>query len=571
MEQIKQRLNIVDVIGSYIKLTKAGANFKACCPFHSEKSPSFYVSPPREIWHCFGCNAGGDLFEFIKQIEGVEFPEALRILADRAGIKLVRQNPEFINEKTRLLDLLNDATIFYQKQLTGNKPVLEYLWGRGLKSETFKKFSLGFSPEEEGGWRYLFNYLKSKGYTGEEMEKAGLVIKKNLPAGRQGSDDYYDRFRGRIMFPLKDGSGRIVGFSGRVFQPTPDVGGLPTSGVGSAKYINTPQTVLYDKSRILYGFDLAKVEIRKQDACILVEGQMDVLMAHQIGTQNTVAVSGTALTSEHLEAIRRLTNNLIMSFDSDEAGVKAGKRSIDLALEKGFEVRALSLVSGKDPADVILENPEEWLKIVGQSRHIIDFYLDILEETYGKDPRRFKLEVGKNVLPYVLLISSEIEKNHWIKEIAKRINVKEEAVFEEVKKIKNPKKENMAETKTHHMGSRRGLLENRLCGIVLWKNFKKDELMCDEITRNCIFDTLNGVGEEVKNKLILEAELYYGGNEDLKKEIDLLGGEFKKEYIKEQLEKLSEEVKACEEKGDKITLEKKLSEFRKISKDLARS
>ncbi|MFC1625329.1 DNA primase [Patescibacteria group bacterium] len=551
VEQIKQRLSVVDVVGSYIKLQKAGANFKAPCPFHSEKAPSFYVSPPREIWHCFGCNRGGDLFEFVKQIEGVEFPEALRILADRAGVNIVfrKQDTQFQSEKTRLLDLLKDATYFYQKQIIENKEVLDYLRKRGLKNETLKKFNIGYAPEEEKGWRCLVSYLKSKGYTGSEIEKTGLAIKKDV--------DYYDRFRGRIMFPLKDVSGRIVGFSGRIF-------GSEKEGVG--KYINTPQTILYDKSKILYGFDLGKIEIRKQDACVLVEGQMDVLMSHQAGVENTVAVSGTALTEQHLGIIKRLTNNLVMSFDSDDAGLEAAKRSIDLALQNGLEVQSVPIFEGKDPADVILENPEQWSKIVSSATHVIDFYLNNFEEKYKNDSRRFKMETEKKVLPYVLMLQSEIDKSHWISEIAKRIRVKEGSVLEELKKLSLNKTRETVGERVELPKNRCQLLKERLAGVALWK---KDKKLISEFVKSEMAGILRKKDKDYLNKLSFESELYYTGIKDLDAEIRLLSQELKKEIVKEKLEKLAEEVCLLEVAGKKKELEKKLGDFQKLSKELS--
>lgn len=556
VEQIKQRLSVVDVVGSYIKLQKAGANHKAICPFHSEKAPSFYVSPPREIWHCFGCNRGGDMFEFVKQIEGVEFPEALRILADRAGVTIVRQDPKFINEKTRLIDILKEATLFYQKQLAADKKVMKYLWKRGLKNDTLKDFNVGFAPSEDEGWRHLFSYLKRKGYSGQEMEKAGLVIKKD-------ASDYYDRFRGRIMFPLKDTSGRVVGFSGRIYGPEKeDVG----------KYINTPQTILYDKSKVLYGFDRAKMEIRKQNICILVEGQMDVLMAHQVGTVNTAAVSGTALTPHHLQIIKRLADNLIMAFDNDEAGLQAAKRNIDLALEKGLELKAISLPQGKDPADAILKSEENWHKSVQKAAHIIDFYLDVLSAKHKDDSRGFKLEVGKSVLPYLLSIQSEIDRNHWVSEIAKKISTREEAVFEDLKKLQLKKKKQELDglpglqDDVESSKKRRVLLEERIIGIALWKENKG---LAPEFIKERAKDVFDNLEKSRQEKLALEAELYYDGRDDLEEELVQLEKELRKEILKERLEDLAEEVQKLEAKGDKGLLEKKLLEFREISKELA--
>ncbi|MBU1179146.1 DNA primase [Patescibacteria group bacterium] len=560
VEQIKQRLTVEDVVGSCIKLQKAGANYRACCPFHSEKTPSFYVSPTREIWHCFGCNRGGDIFEFIKQIEGVEFPEALRLLADRAGVTLTRQNLEFRNERIRLLDLTKEATFFYQKKLAENKDALSYLWKRGLKNETLKDFNIGFAPPEADGWRFLFNYLKGRGYSAVEMEKVGLAVKKE--------NDYYDRFRGRIMFPLKDASGRVVGFSGRIFnvkEVEPPLGGSI-----SAKYINTPQTILYDKSRILYGFDRAKTEIRKKDKCVLVEGQMDVLMSHQAGVQNTVAVSGTALTLQHLDVIRRLTNNLSMAFDNDEAGLQAAKRSIALGLENGFEVRVVSLFAGKDPADAILENSENWIEAVEKDEHIIDFYLKFLKDRHKEDERRFKLEVEKSVLPYIFSIQSEIERSHWIKKIAKQLDVKEAAILEGLKRIKIPASRSGGNSDKKNILKRSQLLKEKLAGIVFWKSLDKirDKSLVPDIVKKFISEIARNIKKEEKEKLAFEAELYYSGSQDIEKEITHLAKELKKEIVKEGLESLSEEVQKLEAGGETEKLGQKMAEFQNLSKQL---
>jgi len=576
VEQIKQRLTVVDVVGSYIKLKKAGANYRAVCPFHSEKDASFYVSPSREIWHCFGCNRGGDMFEFVKQIEGVEFPDALRILADRAGVSVTYQNPEIRNEKTQLLDLLKDASVFYQKNLALNRNVLSYLWKRGLKNESLKKFSIGFAPTEDAGWRNLFDFLKSKGYSNEQMKKAGLVVSK------EGSGDCYDRFRGRIMFPLKDASGRVVGFSGRIF-------GKEKEGIG--KYINTPQTVVYNKSKILYGFDAAKTEIRKKDACILVEGQMDVLMAHQIGCVNTVAVSGTALTDHHLNLIRRLSGNLIMAFDSDEAGFSAAKRSIDLAFSNGFEVRAILMPQGKDPADVILEDGSGWLRLAEDANHVIDFYLNILKQKHDSwDSRGFKIDVEKNVLPYIASIQSEIDKNYWVSKIANTINVREEAVFKQIEKLDSSiiRKETPFNTAqggkqkkdepfcSAPLRSRKDLLKDRLLGLALWRGWDIDSAHYSGEIKKLIFSgheaglPAGQAGEkEYLNRIIFEAELCYQNNDNLDEEIENLTREFKKEYLKEKLNILAEDIRKCENCGKKEELQNKLTDFQKLTRQLA--
>src|SRR3989338_6719180 len=321
VEQIKSRLNIADVVQGYVKLQKAGVNFKANCPFHQEKTPSFFVSPARESWHCFGCSRGGDMFSFVMEIEGVGFLDSLKIVGLKAGVEITPLDRKDKGEKEHLHELMDSAKKFFEARLKEDSRVIDYLKSRGVTGETAKKFGIGFAPL---GWRNLHDFLKLKNYSGLEMEKAGLTIKSSGPQG----SGYYYRFRNRIMFPITNSSGLTVGFSGRIVP-------WDAEAEKAGKYINSPQTVLFDKSKLLYGFDKAKTEMRKQDMCVLVEGQMDVVMSHQAGIENTVAVSGTALTHEQLNLIKRLTQNIVMAFDKDAAGVGAASRGIELAFENG--------------------------------------------------------------------------------------------------------------------------------------------------------------------------------------------------------------------------------------------
>lgn len=538
VEQIKGRLNIADVVSGYLKLQKAGINFKANCPFHKEKTPSFFVSPARDSWHCFGCNRGGDMFSFVMEMEGVEFYDALKILASRAGVELAPVSREQTSERSRLLNLLDDSKKFYESELRKNEDVKNYLKERGLKGETAKEFEIGFAPD---GWRNLHSFLKNKGYTDSEIEKAGMVVKKSSVVSSQSSD-YYDRFRSRIMFPLNNSAGQTVGFSGRIFGKEDGMG----------KYINTPQTVLYDKSKILYGFDKAKTEIRKKDGCILVEGQMDVIMSHQAGIKNAVAVSGTALTQEHLRAIKHLTNNLFVCFDKDEAGFSASKRGIDMALADGFEVKAISVMSGKDPADAVKENPEAWQKAVESAKNIIEFYLESLAEKIT-DSRELKKNIETAVLPYVALVPSEIEKAHWVSEIAKLLNVKEEPVWEELKKAKPLEVNFIEETAPVREGPKTKLefLKNRLKGLVLWKDPNKNKELSEE-----------------EKKLVFEAELFYSGVDDLEGELKKLSRDVKKEEIILEREKVSALIRKAEASSNEEDLKKYLNELNELNKKL---
>ena len=546
VEQIKSRLNIVEVVQSYIKLQKAGVNFKALCPFHSEKTPSFFVSPSRDSWHCFGCSKGGDIFSFVMEIEGAEFPEALKILANRAGVELKPIDKKYQTERSRLLKLTEEAKKFYETELKKNKEVIEYLKKRGLKGETAKAFGIGFAPD---GWRNLYEYLKKTGYSDSEMEKSGMMVKSDK--------GYYDRFRSRIMFPVFSSNGQVVGFSGRIF-------GEETSESGG-KYINTPQTILYDKSRILYGFDRAKNEIRKKENCILVEGQMDVIMSHQAGITNTVAVSGTSLTNEHLRIIKRLTDNLIIAFDKDEAGKGAAGRGIDSALAEGFEVKVAIIPSGKDPADAVRENPKEWEEALAHSKNIIEFYLNSSKN---------RKEIEKIILPYVAILPGEMEKAHWVNEIAKHLHIKEDAVWLDLKKIKVASKSDVDvnDVGLREQKSRLRLLEERLLGFILWQKESEDEELKAVIDKIIDKEKINLNNPDVlKNaeRIIFEAELFYGGTESLENEFKKLISEFEKERIKSELLAITEEIRECETVADKKDeLEKYLNKFYNLTKKL---
>src|SRR3989344_1155038 len=333
VEQIKERLSIADVVGSYMQLTRAGASLKGICPFHSEKTPSFFVSPARGSYYCFGCQAKGDIFTFVQEFEGLDFVGALRVLASRAGVTLQRLDPKMQSEYSRLYLLLEKATRFLEDELEQSTEAKEYLKHRGLSDETRKVWRIGFAPND---WRALFNHLLKEGFKPEEMEKVGLVKRARAEDGspKQG-DKFYDTFRGRIMFPIQDSASRVIAFSGRI---------LPALDDGkTGKYINSPETILFKKSEVLHGFHLAKLAIRERDGVILVEGQMDLLMAHQAGYTHTVAVSGTALTLEQLARLKRLSENVLLSLDADSAGIRASERALSLALSQGMNVKVIAL------------------------------------------------------------------------------------------------------------------------------------------------------------------------------------------------------------------------------------
>ncbi len=449
VDEIKNRLDIVDIIKDYIKLEKAGANFRAPCPFHSEKTASFFVSPSRQIWHCFGsCGEGGDMFKFVMKYEGVEFVEALRILAGKAGVELKKQDPKIRTEKEQGYEICEIASEFFQKQLEhGNvgQEAKQYLLKRGIQEQSIKKWQIGYAPDK---WQGLSDFLVGRGYNRQEIETAGLGISSS-------GGKYFDRFRGRIMFPLSDRSSRIVGFTGRIFQKE-----------DPAKYVNTPTTLLYDKSKIFYGLDKAQQAIRKQNKCILVEGQTDVIMSHQAGVENVVATSGTALTLHQLSLLRG--RSLIIGFDMDSAGNSAAKRGIDLAQTQGFNIRVIEMPEDLDPADVVAKNPDEWKKMIENTKPIVEFYFDTVFNSFDSKNPEHKKEILEILRPVINRISNKIERAYWVQRLANGIEIKEEIVEEELKngdKIKYSTASVVGELKQEDRKDRKQKLEERIIAL----------------------------------------------------------------------------------------------------------
>jgi len=437
VDQIKDRVDIVDLISSYLKLQKSGVNYKARCPFHNEKTASFFVSPERQIWHCFGCSAGGDIFGFVKQIEGVEFADALRTLAARAGIELHRQSPEYQQyqtAKTKLYEICGLATRFFEKQLResdAGKKALAYLRDRGLTDDSIRNFRLGYAPDS---WNALGDFLQ-RNYDTKDIFDAGLAVKKDGGgtsfAEGYGRSQYYDRFRSRIMFPIFDLNGQVVGFAGRVF-------GDLAKDAEAAKYVNTPQTAIYDKSRVLYGLDKAKLDIRRKNKCLVVEGNMDVIMSHQAGAANVVASSGTALTDGHLKIIKRYTDNLDLCFDADSAGTLATDRGVDLALARGFNVGIVAIDEPglKDPADYVKKYGPKWSEYSQKSRPFLEFYFETAKKTLDITTALGKKLMAQKLLPFLASMVNKVEQAHWVSEIALVLKLKDDILFQEIAAVK---------------------------------------------------------------------------------------------------------------------------------------
>lgn len=614
VEQIKERLGIADVVGAYLKLEKAGGNYKARCPFHNEKTPSFFLSPARSSYYCFGCGAKGDIFTFVQEFEGLDFVGALKVLAQKAGVELTKEDPKMRSERQRLFMCLESATIFFQRTLYENaqyKAVVEYLTGRGLTKDTIKEWRIGYAPD---AWQMLSDYLKTKRFAEQDMAKVGLTKPREAKEGPTNgigapassfSTGYYDRFRGRIMFPLFDSSGRVIGFSGRIFGP--DDG-------KSAKYLNSPETELFKKSEMLYGFHKAKQGIREKGYSILVEGQMDMLMSQQAGFTNTVAVSGTALTVQHLEMLRRLSERVVMSFDPDGAGVRAALRGAEMAIGLGMEVRVAELPKGEDPALFILSHPEQWRETVEKKAiHVVEFVTNHLL-SQQLDDRALAKEVGAKVLPFIVRMQSSMERSHFVSMIYKKTGIKEDAIWEDLKRLEKvvppsapvsaaqvvQKSSGSSSTTVSasatngstygdfvQNATRRKHIERRIASIVLWQNtlpspiFGNEEMIkklssalevlvsavpdCDLSAEKILAGILAEFQKEAE-ELIVEGELSYDKSEKLAGEVKELLENFVNECSNELYAKLLSELHKAQRDSDGSQVDRLVGVLAKLKK-----
>jgi len=582
IEEIKNRLDIVEVIGSYLKLQKTGANYRALCPFHSEKKPSFFVSPARQIFKCFGCAAYGDIFKFIMMIEGVEFGDALKTLAQKAGVELKPLKPESIvwrTKRQRLYEICELSAKFFEKQLDQSaigKKAEDYLLKRGISEESIKKWRLGYAPDT---WQGLSDFLVGKGYQREEIQEAGLAVKNE-------KGNYYDRFRARIIFPVFDLNSQIIGFGARVLEEQNNEG---------AKYINTPNTLLYDKSRVLYGINFAKMEIRIKDDCLLVEGYIDCILSHQAGFQNTIAVSGTALTPFQLRILKRYSSNLLIAFDMDIAGDSATKRGIDLAQKYDFDMKIVNLPKDSDPADIISKNPEQWEEIVNGAISILDFYFKSTFSKFNKGKPEEKKKIGRALLPVINRISNKILQSHWILRLAEELKVSEDSIISEMKKIGSDETlkdltEPFAEdqTKKNLQKSRKELIEEKILSLMIklgnFETISDEEIdFFSEPAKKTLshLKKEKNISKGLKTKdaefnqhldtIILMSEIDDIGEPEIDAEIKNCFNELKCIIIKEKLDKLSLAINEAEKVGDKAKAKKLIEEFNKKSKSLIKS
>lgn len=595
VQDIKGRLDIVDVVSEYIPLKPGGSGaFKANCPFHNEKTPSFYVSRPRQSWHCFGCDQGGDAISFVMRMEGMEFREAIELLAQKTGVILPKFDGEKASHRKRLHEVNDLAMRFFRSSLQ-NLPIADharvYLAKRGVDDLTADLFQIGYAPDS---WDSLTNALKAKEVTEAELIESGLVGKREKGTG------VYDRFRNRLMFPIADVHGNIVGFTGRIL----------TDSKEEAKYVNTPETPVYRKSAILYGLDKAKGEIRRQDLAVIVEGNMDVVGSHQFGVNHVVASSGTALTSEQLALIKRFTTNLAIAFDQDNAGNAATVRGLDLARAQDFNIKVITLPpeAGKDPDDAVRKNPELWRQAIKDAVSIMDWiYRNAFRNRSTTSPED-KKQIARDILVEVKRIADPVERDHWIKKLAKDLDVGEQALRDAMVRApsanqpKQPMKTAAVSEAPRSEKASESIIERRFVAMMiyrpeLWKEAKDSLKIIPEDLDSIDLSTLYGsllVGydpavsvqtdlaaanqtirppatltpDEAKtfHALAFLAEREYQGQtlEELKRELKTAAGTLRLQRKKRERLQLEQQMREAERLGDQERILELLKRFQTL-------
>jgi DNA primase len=441
IEEIKSRLDIADVVGSVVQLRKSGRSLKGLCPFHAEKTPSFYVFPESGTWHCFGCGEGGDVFSFLMKRENLEFGEALRELAGRAGVTLARptETAAARDEHERLFQVLEASALYYQSLLVSEvgRVAREYLARRQVSEESQRLFAIGFASESSVA---LQRFLAEKGFSVEDMLAAGVV-------GRGERGDIYDLLRGRVVFPIRDGEGRAIALAGRAM-----------ADAVQPKYLNTPQTVLFDKGASLYALDLAREGIRQHGQAVIVEGYLDAIAAHQHGFKNVVATMGTAVTEQHLSLLKRGTSEILLALDADRAGQAAALRALEVANRAlGLDVipvptrqgrvsyqrhpaarrqmKVIALDAGKDPDDVIHEDPQRWHSLVASAKPVVDFVLELLQERYDLRSDEGVRAAADEALQAISLLPDPIDRSRYVQRLSARLRVDEAALAERLRRV----------------------------------------------------------------------------------------------------------------------------------------
>lgn len=569
-DDIKRRLSVEDVVGSYIELRRAGRNFKALSPFNTEKTPSFMVSPDKQIWHDFSAGKGGDIFSFVMEMEGVDFKGALEILARRAGIDLSQYSQgsgQTTKLKKRLYEATELAVRYYHLTLSKNPRALKYLKEeRGYTSDTIKAFKLGFAPSSGHA---LTTFLRNKGFKDTEIKQAGLSGR------RRGSD----MFRGRIMVPLMDGQGRAVGFTARLLADEPN----------APKYINTPQTLIYDKGRHVFGLHLAKQAIRERDSAILVEGNLDVIASYQAGVENCVATAGTALTRDQLQQIGRLTNDIKLAFDQDRAGIQATERAIPIAQEVGISLSIVTVPEGKDPDELIKKDAKAWQKVVDNSMYVLDWLIDHYAKSLDLSTAQGKRAYSDELARVMSKIKDPVEAGHYIGLVAEKTGVSEDRVKTKVdsaksESLKNPRRRISQSTETKHETPEYTFKDTFLGMMVKFPDtraalskveasaFSGDyqNALFAELYQNNNIDAKDLKTDENYVKIVtFRAEELYGSSSSSERLADAmeLARRIAKMTQKERKDKLTRAIKLAEDAGDNKKAGELLKQYQTLIKE----
>lgn len=559
IEEIKSRLDIVDVISDYADLKKAGSNFRGLCPFHSEKTPSFMVSPQKQIFHCFGCSAGGDIFGFIMRYENVPFPEAIETLARRAGVEFKKSySRKKSKENETIYEINEDTTQFYVFQLDKNRGARNYFRKRGLDDSTIKEFRLGYALPK---FDTLLKHLKDKGYSENAIEKAGLIrySEKRKP---------YDMFRGRIIFPISDISGKVIAFGARILDSIKDP--------KAPKYINSPETPVFKKGYTLYGINVANKAIREKDYAIVAEGYTDVIVCHQYGFRHAVAPLGTALTEGHLKKIRAHTKNLLLIFDADEAGVNAARRSLRLIYEKGLKAKVLTLPDGDDPDSFLKQNGADALqhKLGSESKSLVQFYLHlkISEDERDRELKEITLSVPD-------LIQRGQLKNEILRATSNTDIFQEGDSRKLRKKDKRPiPKQDQSKTAlpeelllsiafTHPEYSND--IINKINTVDIEKNILKDILLrVKEMENVPSLDNMSTVFSESEISYITSLTINTGfDQEKIKDIVDDCFTKIRQKRLNKDIKDIEHRIKTAESSGDDTVVNSLLAEKQKLLKE----
>lgn len=565
VEEIKSRLDIVDVVQEYLPMKPAGTgSFKGLCPFHQEKSPSFFANRARQSWHCFGCNQGGDAISFVMKMEGLEFPEALELLANKTGVQLPKFDPQKSSEKKRLHEINNLASHWFRYTLLKDPRAeycRDYVMARGIDVLTGDLWMIGYAPNS---WDALSGALRQKGVSDEELLKAGLVSKSERNQG------IYDRFRDRLMIPICDVHGNAAGFTGRLLPLAPQLQKNTRTAETAAKYVNTPETPVYKKSSILFGLDKAKGEIKRRDLAVIVEGNMDALASHQFGVTNVVASSGTALTEDQLKLLKRFTGNLIMAFDQDSAGKAATIRGLDMARKMDFNIKVISLPenAGKDPDEAIRKDVNIWKDALQKAEGLLDWlYKNAFKNRPASRPEEKKM-IARHLLPEFKRIVDPVERDAWIKRLADDLAVSADALRQTIKSIAlnfNEQKHDSSPTQkaaaSNPLNREEQLLE-RLLAILLLQ--PKLEPLAKNLLKSYTLP-LNTNAEQTNYLAILaDREFEDQSSAALQKELEIVCAILYNEHRSRERRRLEQEMRQAENQNDAERIQNLLTQFNNL-------